>query len=121
MRISDWSSDVCSSDLEATVAIRQRQSKRERSEQRRNGGRGFGGPCSAPIVAAGFIQQQEQIGARLVRLPAKRKLHHPHRIAPPLSVTHPDHARLIEVEQAGRSEEHTSELQSLMRISYAVF
>src|SRR3546814_9262605 len=30
-------------------------------------------------------------------------------------------ARAIGVEQAHRSEEHTSELQSLMRISYAVF
>src|SRR3546814_2206132 len=28
---------------------------------------------------------------------------------------------LAEIERAGRSEEHTSELQSLMRISYAVF
>src|SRR3546814_4802236 len=28
---------------------------------------------------------------------------------------------LRDVEEAGRSEEHTSELQSLMRISYAVF
>src|SRR3546814_8083717 len=27
----------------------------------------------------------------------------------------------IDVQEAGRSEEHTSELQSLMRISYAVF
>src|SRR3546814_5854866 len=27
----------------------------------------------------------------------------------------------LEVQQGGRSEEHTSELQSLMRISYAVF
>src|SRR3546814_8481763 len=30
-------------------------------------------------------------------------------------------AQYIFVEVAGRSEEHTSELQSLMRISYAVF
>src|SRR3546814_5535637 len=30
-------------------------------------------------------------------------------------------AGLIEARSAGRSEEHTSELQSLMRISYAVF
>src|SRR3546814_10912718 len=28
---------------------------------------------------------------------------------------------LVLLQQAGRSEEHTSELQSLMRISYAVF
>src|SRR3546814_5619171 len=33
----------------------------------------------------------------------------------------PDAAKLRLWEVAGRSEEHTSELQSLMRISYAVF
>src|SRR3546814_5716127 len=47
-----------------------------------------------------------------------------------LSISHPelmqaDFAILMEpsngVVEAGRSEEHTSELQSLMRISYAVF
>src|SRR3546814_8223810 len=32
-----------------------------------------------------------------------------------------DGARRLRVPAAGRSEEHTSELQSLMRISYAVF
>src|SRR3546814_8144886 len=32
-----------------------------------------------------------------------------------------DRARLVEAELDLRSEEHTSELQSLMRISYAVF
>src|SRR3546814_7392876 len=32
-----------------------------------------------------------------------------------------DHAELRIVDQHDRSEEHTSELQSLMRISYAVF
>src|SRR3546814_2359617 len=31
------------------------------------------------------------------------------------------HDRIGEVQQQGRSEEHTSELKSLMRISYAVF
>src|SRR3546814_1901971 len=31
------------------------------------------------------------------------------------------HPRLDDADQKGRSEEHTSELQSLMRISYAVF
>src|SRR3546814_2286930 len=30
-------------------------------------------------------------------------------------------SRDVEIRKAGRSEEHTSELQSLMRISYAVF
>src|SRR3546814_2712433 len=37
-----------------------------------------------------------------------------------LSVTSPENGR-AEEEIAARSEEHTSELQSLMRISYAVF
>src|SRR3546814_6917547 len=38
-------------------------------------------------------------------------------------VLRPDAARAVRraLVQAGRSEEHTSELQSLMRISYAVF
>src|SRR3546814_3801013 len=31
------------------------------------------------------------------------------------------HAAYVHADLAGRSEEHTSELQSLMRISYAVF
>src|SRR3546814_1992812 len=35
------------------------------------------------------------------------------------SVRHPIH--VLESARIGRSEEHTSELQSLMRISYAVF
>src|SRR3546814_9997484 len=41
----------------------------------------------------------------------------------PYDRTLADHLRLLkqEVEQQKRSEEHTSELQSLMRISYAVF
>src|SRR3546814_7301463 len=67
MRISDWSSDVCSSDLlrfRATTTLR-----RERTFQ-----------------------------------------HHQH-MDPAAS----------DVTETGRSEEHTSELQSLMRISYAVF
>src|SRR3546814_5291550 len=34
-------------------------------------------------------------------------------------LTHPSHE--VEKENEARSEEHTSELQSLMRISYAVF
>src|SRR3546814_10045070 len=45
-------------------------------------------------------------------------------LAGALQAGHQDHRRrrYVEVEVAGgRSEEHTSELQSLMRISYAVF
>src|SRR3546814_7596546 len=39
--------------------------------------------------------------------------------APQRTLAHPQHLRRLGLAQ--RSEEHTSELQSLMRISYAVF
>src|SRR3546814_2595399 len=42
-----------------------------------------------------------------------------HGAAPPRRRRAP--ARLEQIQHQGRSEEHTSELQSLMRISYAVF
>src|SRR3546814_8401890 len=86
MRISDWSSDVCSSDLEI---VRLAASK-VRVEIVRSGGK-YGSP-----------QYQ-------VRLFAK----------PDAKV----HEILSEGEKTcvARSEEHTSELQSLMRISYDVF
>src|SRR3546814_5749076 len=76
MRISDWSSDVCSSDLP------------RRAHQQ-----------SRPRGAPG--------GAEPPRWLARRRDRRQPR---------PRTAR-----GNGRSEEHTSELQSLMRISYAVF
>src|SRR3546814_8559416 len=84
LRISDWSSDVCSSDLAVQRFADDRigRGSYHRGEMRRLD---FGG------VAGADVQQH-------VNGPAQ------------LSFC---------VEQ--RSEEHTSELQSLMRISYAVF
>src|SRR3546814_1771487 len=66
MRISDWSSDVCSSDLGLSASLGKRWSRRKSG-------------CDPAAINA-------RVGL-----------------------------------SAGRSEEHTSELQSLMRISYAVF
>src|SRR3546814_9893211 len=89
MRISDWSSDVCSSDLSGEGmchrAIKLPVGKRgiPRLSGARTAG-GFGGIASASLIFAGI-------------------------------------QRTCENEQGTRSEEHTSELQSLMRISYAVF
>src|SRR3546814_10512146 len=111
MRISDWSSDVCSSDL--SLHIRARQFGRSR-------------------IARG--QQREIQRGRLVADAILDRLHRrersEHRIAPRvgLAVEH-ELARSVEQADRGvrqfdlkqRSEEHTSELQSLMRISYAVF
>src|SRR3546814_8045305 len=82
MRISDWSSDVCSSDL-ATSRINARRNAR-----------------SACTVA------------RYCERAASERL----RTRPQKSSSNPVTPTPIE-----RSEEHTSELQSLMRISYAVF
>src|SRR3546814_5229066 len=86
MRISDWSSDVCSSDLEVGDA--------------RAGGRVGGEELRRPL-AAGRLEVAPQLdgAARIVA-----GLGHQH-----------------QADVVGRSEEHTSELQSLMRISYAVF
>src|SRR3546814_8509930 len=84
VRISDWSSDVCSSDLLAMTA-RQRRQQREF----------LGGEIETLGVAPRATT--EQIDLQI----ADRDLH-----------------RIL---AAARSEEHTSELQSLMRISYAVF
>src|SRR3546814_2715494 len=114
MRISDWSSDVCSSYLRT-------QSKRRLSF--RDGAIASG---RSPLSRAGheFGQETlEQFGPGSSRRDFDR-LHfeqeaqrQPFRIAPgqPLLQLQQD------TQETARSEEHTSELQSLMRISYAVF
>src|SRR3546814_8449531 len=58
---------------------------------------------------------------RRARREQRQRLHQPH-LLPPHGEPHPRF--LLEAAREGapsRSEEHTSELQSLMRISYAVF
>src|SRR3546814_8994359 len=92
MRISDWSSDVCSSDLRLFV----------------DGGRGLN---HADHDARD--QRRNQDRRRRQRRDPQRLLRKAHE---EIGVFHEsDHLRSV------RSEEHTSELQSLMRISYAVF
>src|SRR3546814_5352575 len=96
MRISDWSSDVCSSDL---IGIPKRALNRlgypfevvDERVSRAKGGSGLGLALSKALVDLHH-------GEMLIRS----------KIDVGTSVT-------------VRSEEHTSELQSLMRISYAVF
>src|SRR3546814_1297886 len=89
MRISDWSSDVCSSDLHGVSEI---------------------------------IRNRDDVAFTIdisnVQAPANSILHE-------FSVEFSSQVELKKYELVGtrklRSEEHTSELQSLMRISYAVF
>src|SRR3546814_4361619 len=104
MRISDWSSDVCSSDLsrpdESRCRDYQRGSRRSCPfRDHRTGGNGRGGPHGLPGCAD--AQRQRCGGMGMNGL---------------LAITN---GRLVD--PAGRSEEPTSELQSLMRTSYAVF
>src|SRR3546814_5787785 len=95
MRISDWSSDVCSSDLGL------QPNSAETSDAPTTDERKASSPSPARIGESAFTPHfQSQ-----TRQPAS---------APVQSQT-AARARYC------RSEEHTSELQSLMRISYAVF
>src|SRR3546814_3889227 len=96
MRISDWSSDVCSSDLEAGQ-LGSRQAQR-------------------------ILQISHDTGARVLLLGDNKQTGaieqgKPFWLMQKLGLPT---AELTEAVRQ-RSEEHTSELQSLMRISYAVF
>src|SRR3546814_4730291 len=107
MRISDWSSDVCSSDLDRE-AVRQGLGHAHGRPRRRSGA---GDPDR--LAAA----RQRTGHRRPAAWPRDRGLRP--------GVLGQDHADLADhravPEARWRSDEHTSELQSLMRISYAVF
>src|SRR3546814_5043547 len=95
MRISDWSSDVCSSDL--VDGDRQRQ------------------VVALPQLLKDQLGEPARVAEDDRRAVPRDHLHHlMHRPAP--RMPRPRHRAFGQ-----RSEEHTSELQSLMRISYAVF
>src|SRR3546814_1743488 len=83
MRISDWSSDVCSSDLAPLLVETVGTPTEGQAEE---------------DVSRATVQALRQRGPAWL----------------------PGNFTASPVD-AGRSEEHTSELQSLMRISYAVF
>src|SRR3546814_8230606 len=87
MRISDWSSDVCSSDLLCLRLARPADPAE---------------PDPDPAVGHPW-----PVGRHAVR---RRRLPRPAAVG-----------GLCDLSAGPRSEEHTSELQSLMRISYAVF
>src|SRR3546814_10776840 len=107
MRISDWSSDVCSSDLthlSRPLWSSPRPSERQRARAGPMAGAGrqaqpwagssprvtAGGGSAGAFTADDVLIQRPSAAAHITKCPT-------------------------------RSEEHTSELQSLMRISYAGF
>src|SRR3546814_7359998 len=98
MRISDWSSDVCSSDL---VLLQPFQEADDLHFKR------------------GVERSRGLVGDEQVRLG-----HQGHGNGDALAHAARELVRIGREPRRGvrdRSEEHTSELQSLMRISYAVF
>src|SRR3546814_1444369 len=104
MRISDWSSDVCSSDLRTDhhAAIAN---------------------VPLPIVATIPLLRGVGIARLAIFLPdALRDYINTAAGAPDdLTFEFPVPALAPQLPSVIRSEEHTSELKSLMRISYAVF
>src|SRR3546814_3551674 len=122
MRISDWSSDVCSSDLRhvavvligAFAALHDHRLEHGRSlilEPRI--GPASRGAAGLVDIDTGARADDDTVDRRIIRAAAEQ-----HRVD--------RRSERAEVRRRGgnrhrRSEEHTSELQSLMRISYAVF
>src|SRR3546814_5534269 len=132
MRISDWSSDVCSSDLTGNGGHAARPDNVGRQaislcsncddDIRRGRGSGFPGVLGFDVMeqligrpqhSDALVAQQPIVpiyggtrGSELQQRQPKRAFHG----------WNEQRCRLVR-----RSEEHTSELQSLMRISYAVF
>src|SRR3546814_1438210 len=106
MRISDWSSDVCSSDL--------RTLRPGHGDVRRPRGRGGAGARHLLSPAASLHLRSAEIDAAHRRARCLDAGGDPRPAAQPAEPAAGLHL-------PGRSEEHTSELQSLMRISYAVF
>src|SRR3546814_4749835 len=105
MRISDWSSDVCSSDLPVHAALPDLLAVFCR---RGDGPRGGVDARRHPLEGG-----DQQAGSKDRRRAAAGIGEDPRAADAPALAERP----LDEM----RSEEHTSELQSLMRISYAVF
>src|SRR3546814_5559422 len=100
MRISDWSSDVCSSDLSAEVA-------------------GAALAEAADVSTAAGLRATDPVALFKAGLATGWQ---PEPVIDGAVLTRQLAETFARGEQAKvRSEEHTSELQSLMRISYAVF
>src|SRR3546814_7050819 len=137
MRISDWSSDVCSSDLRAAAGHHPPLAQRAHDRPDRGG---VAQPAQAEAAEQHAdrreVEREERVdvGADIGE-PAeeqetldedgRQNQTRPGRSAPAgILPEHPAGAALPPVGAvlgAPRSEENTSELQSLMRTSYAVF
>src|SRR3546814_4433708 len=100
MRISDWSSDVCSSDLRHRTEIIACSNSGALSALRSSGSNRITikTNCTTGVIVRG--NREGDTAWLYVRIANGHNRNAP---------------------RIGRSEEHTSEIQSLMRISYAFF
>src|SRR3546814_7763265 len=106
MRISDWSSDVCSSDLTGA-----------RSAGLVSQGKIGSIVQAKPIERRALLEEAANIrGLHTRRHEAELRLKAAEQNLERLD----DVLKALEGQRQARSEEHTSERQSLMRISYAV-
>src|SRR3546814_2774963 len=167
MRISDWSSDVCSSDLASGgpetmrmlekhimlnvvdqnwkehlarmdylrqgIHLRSYAQKQPKQEYKREAFELFSDMLSKvkreviSLLARVRIRSEEEVAAleaqeRAQAEAAARQMQFQHADSGGLGADEEaEQARLAQANAAARSEEHTSELQSLMRTSYAVF
>src|SRR3546814_7972714 len=135
MRISDWSSDVCSSDLWTGIQVDAGQADEDLHEAIAYGLLALIGVHVAAVVLMSVFTRENLAramvtGRKSVALhPGAHDARRPAVVAVLLAVLvigmtvfgilRYDSAAFSA--QSHRSEEHTSELQSLMRISYAVF
>src|SRR3546814_7286715 len=118
MRISDWSSDVCSSDLvreDATILGDVRQAEAI-------DGMGLEADQRGAVVGDAALATIDQPHDR----PQRRRLPRAVAAEQRQDLAGPELERhvvqdMVQAVIGIRSEEHTSELQSLMRNSYAVF
>src|SRR3546814_3532559 len=116
MRISDWSSDVCSSDLDRKTIrcnIAAGRASCGFAKNRRPGGRSAQLRLGLQHV---FTGDMEGLCTRLAGLARQPKPRHASAVSRNSWSWKPPDRRHDEAVSA-RTEEHTSELQSLMRIS----
>src|SRR3546814_10481635 len=108
MRISDWSSDVCSSDLRVDGIV-QRRLYEECTDVR--AGQALFAIDPRELRASLNAVEATLARARAAAANAQQDVNRYQGLIAGQAIS----------KQEYRSEEHTSELQSLMRISYAVF
>src|SRR3546814_10548258 len=104
MRIRDWSSDVCSSDLSSWDDHVPRDFDRPLNKR----------GARAAATMGQYARSRDMHFDYLIASPALR-------VTETLDEFLEAYGQNVEANWDRRSEEHTSELQSIMRISYAVF